>query len=140
MRKRVFLDEQLTSELGAVFGTKAHVYTVNDFGISGAADPRVIDQAVAKKCLIVTANADFVEYYRNHIGRKSGAFYYGLIYLHASGDFTRKMHLEKALKETAWIETRRHDDLITVFSDGRTRHERLCHPGCAAEFKDSNGS
>jgi predicted nuclease of predicted toxin-antitoxin system len=69
----VFLDECLgREELGHLFGSKAHVYTARDLGVTGKEDVRVIDSAVAKKCLIVTVNKDFVEYYRKHQRRREG--------------------------------------------------------------------
>jgi predicted nuclease of predicted toxin-antitoxin system len=76
MKKRVFLDE-CCGEVGSVFGTKAHVYTAKDLGVTGKEDPRVIDKAIDKKCLIVTVNKDFVGYYRNHRRRngKNGEFF-----------------------------------------------------------------
>ena len=74
MKKRVFLDE-CCSELGSVFGQKAHVYTAKDLGVTGKEDLSVIDKAFEKKCLIVTVNKDFVAYYRNHPLRKNGWFF-----------------------------------------------------------------
>jgi hypothetical protein len=38
-RKRVFLDE-CVSDLGRVFGPKAHVYTARDLGVAGEGDLR----------------------------------------------------------------------------------------------------
>ncbi|HEX3437572.1 MAG TPA: DUF5615 family PIN-like protein [Pseudacidobacterium sp.] len=130
-KKRVFLDE-CCSELISVFGEKAHIYTVNDLELRGKEDLRVIDKAFEKKCLIVTVNKDFLDYYRNHPQRKRGVYFYGLIFLKHSSKLTRKQQLRLALKETAWAETRDHDDLITVSAEGKTKHERLCHPECAA--------
>jgi len=69
MKKRIFLDE-CCSDLGSVFGPKAHVYTAKDLGVTGKEDVSVIEKAFDKKCLIVTANKDFVDYYRNHPRRK----------------------------------------------------------------------
>lgn len=141
-KKRVFLDEQLEHELKTVFGPKDHVYTAKDFGVTGAQDPRVIDKAVRAKCLIVTADKNFVQYYKNHPlrKRKGAPFFYGLILLKHSNQLPRKEQLRRALKEVAWGETRDHDDLITVYADGHTGHERLCHPGCAKEFAESEAS
>ncbi|MFZ0797237.1 MAG: DUF5615 family PIN-like protein [Terriglobales bacterium] len=138
MKKRVFLDE-CCGELGPVFGTKAHVYTASDLGVKGTEDPRVIDKAFEKKCMIVTVNADFVDYYRNHPRRKgkNGQYFYGLIFLKHSSQLPRKRQLEIAMRDIAWEDTRQHDDLIRVSADGRTRHERLCHPECAREFPKS---
>ena len=68
-RKRVFLDE-CNSDLRHVFGPKDHVFDANDFGITGKEDTRVIDEAFSRKCLIVTVNKDFVQYYRDHPMRK----------------------------------------------------------------------
>lgn len=134
-KKRVFLDECIGLELATVFGAKAHVYTANDLGVTGKEDIRVIDAAVAKKCLIVTVNKDFLGYYRKHPHRK-GTFFYGLIFLRPSRTLTRSQQLRKALKEVAWAETRDHDDLIVVAADGTTTHERLCHPECARELAE----
>lgn len=135
MKKRVFLDE-CCGELASVFGAKAHVYTAKDLGVIGNEDRRVIDKAFAKKCLIVTVNEDFVEYYRNHPDRKgkNGVYFYGLIFLKHSRRLPRKKQLQIAIRAIAWNDTRRHDDLIRVSADGKTRHERLCHPQCAAKF------
>lgn len=135
MKKRVFLDE-CCGELGSVFGSKAHVYTAADLGVTGIEDPRVIDKAFEKKCMIVTVNIDFVDYYRNHPSRrgKHGTYFYGLIFLKHSNLLPRRKQLEIAMRGIAWDDTRQHDDLIRVAADGRTRHERLCHVECAKEF------
>jgi predicted nuclease of predicted toxin-antitoxin system len=58
-RKRIFLDE-CNSDLRSVFGSKDHVYTAKDFGMTGKEDPKAIDAAVQKKCSIVTVNKDFL--------------------------------------------------------------------------------
>jgi hypothetical protein len=126
---------ELDRDLVEVFGAKAHVYTARDLDITGTEDVRVIDAAIQKKCLIVTANKDFVDYYRNHPLRKGKvAFFYGLIFLKPSR-LSRRRQLARALREIAWDETRNHDDLVTVYSNGSTAHERLCHPECAAAMK-----
>jgi hypothetical protein len=136
-RKRVFLDE-CNSDLGHVFGPKDHVYTARDFGISGEEDARVIDEAVKRKCLIVTVNKDFVQYYRHHKMRtgRHGTFGYGLIFLKPSAQLTREKQLRIAIRALEWDDTREHDDLVWVSADGKTRLERLCHPECAAEFPE----
>jgi hypothetical protein len=136
-RKRVFLDE-CNSDLGHVFGPKDHVYTARDFGIVGEEDTRVIDEAVKRKCLIVTVNKDFVQYYRHHKMRtgKFGTFGYGLIFLKPSTQLTREKQLRIAIRAIEWDDTREHDDLVWVSADGKTRLERLCHPECAAEFPE----
>jgi hypothetical protein len=135
-RKRVFLDEHIEPQLKRCFGAKAHIHTARDLGVCGNEDRRVIDAAVRRKCLIVTKNKDFVDYYRKHPLRTSGkvSFFYGLIYLMPSSVLSTEERLKKALRDVAWRETREHDDLITVYADGRTYHERLCHPECAAQF------
>ena len=134
-KKRVFFDECLgREELGALFGSKAHIYTAMDLGVTGKEDTRVITKALEKKCLIVTVNKDFVDFYKDHPLRK-GSFFYGLIFLGASKIRSRAEQLKKALSEIAWADTRDHDDLITVYADGTSRHERLCHPECAEEFE-----
>jgi hypothetical protein len=81
-------------------------------------------------------NKDFVDYYRDHVRRKGkkGVYFYGLIFLKPSKTKSRREQLQAALKEIAWGDTRDHDDLIHVSAEGKTRHERLCHPECAAEF------
>jgi hypothetical protein len=57
-----------------------------------------------------------------------------LIFLKQSKQLPRKRQLEIALAGIASDDTRQHDDLIRVSADGQTRHERLCHPECAAQF------
>jgi len=136
-KKRVFLDECCgEDDLKDCFPSKAHVYRAKDFGVSGKEDPAVIDHAIKRGCLIITVNKDFIDYYRNHTFRKgkNGTFFYGLIFLKASKSMSRQTQLKAALKEIAWTETRQHDDLIFVSAEGKTKHERLCHPECAAKF------
>jgi hypothetical protein len=141
-KKRVFLDECCGEQgLRTCFPKKAHVYIAADFGVRGKEDPSVIDKAFRKGCLIITVNKDFVDYYRNHPLRKGkkGTFFYGLIFLKASKVMTRREQLRAALKEIEWGDTREHDDLIFISALGKTRHERLCHPECAAEFPAEQG-
>lgn len=136
-KKRVFLDECVgREELAGLFGRKAHIYTARDLGVTGKEDTTVITRAIEKKCLIVTVNKDFLTFYKNHPHRKMSFFFYGLIFLSPSKTLTRRQQLQKALQETAWAETRDHDDLIIVHADGRSRHQRLCHPECAKEFEE----
>jgi hypothetical protein len=52
---------------------------------------------------------------------------------------TRREQLQAALRNIAWNDTRQHDDLIYVSAEGKTRHIRLCHPECAAEFPADQG-
>jgi len=134
-RKRIFLDE-CNSDLGHVFGTKDHVYTAKDFGISGKEDPRAIDAAVKRKCSIVTVNRDFLDFYRDHPMRKGkwGKYGYGLIFLKPSKQLTRDEQLRRGIRALEWDDTREHDDLVWVSADGRTRLERLCNEECAKEF------
>ncbi len=136
-KKRVFLDECCSEDdLKNCFPGKAHIYVAKDFGVLGKEDSTVIDKAIKRGCLIITVNKDFLDYYRGHAFRKGrkGTFFYGLIFLKPSKVMSRQMQLKSALKEIAWNETRQHDDLIYVSAQGKTRHERLCHPECAAEF------
>jgi len=136
-KKRVFLDECCGEDgLKTCFPDKAHVYVAADFGVRGKEDTAVIDKAIQRRCLIITVNRNFVDYYRNHIRRKgkNGMYFYGLIFLKSSKTKSRREQLQAALKEIAWTDTRDHDDLIYVSAEGKTRHERLCHPECAAEF------
>jgi len=134
-RKRVFLDE-CNSDLRHVFGPKDHVYTALDFGMAGKEDARVIDEAVRRKCLIVTINKDFMHYYREHPMRKGkhATFGYGLIFLKPSKRLTCEQQLRAAIKDLEWRDTREHDDLVVASADGKTRLERLCRPECASEF------
>jgi hypothetical protein len=57
---RVLLDENLSRDLEKAFAKKIPVYTVADLGLSGAGDPRIIEEAVHKKCLVVTADRKFM--------------------------------------------------------------------------------
>jgi hypothetical protein len=141
-KKRVFLDECCGEDgLKTCFPMKSHVFVAVDFGVPGKEDPAVIDRATKRGCLIVTVNKDFVEYYSDHIRRKGkhGTFFYGLIFLKPSKIMTRREQLLAALKDIDWNDTRKHDDLIYVSAEGKTRHIRLCHPDCAAEFPADQG-
>jgi predicted nuclease of predicted toxin-antitoxin system len=136
-KKRVFLDECCGDDgLKACFPPKSHVYVAKDFDVRGKEDPKVIDKAIRRRCLIVTVNKDFLDYYRNHVYRKGkrGTFFYGLIFLKPSKIMSRKKQLRIALKAIEWENTRGHDDLVRVSATGKTRHERLCHKECADEF------
>jgi predicted nuclease of predicted toxin-antitoxin system len=62
---RVLLDENLSRDLRKAFAKKIPVYTVDELGLSGAGDQRIIEQSVHKKCLIVTNDRKFVYTYRN---------------------------------------------------------------------------
>jgi hypothetical protein len=137
MKKRIFPDECCDEDdLKDCFPSKAHVYRAKDFGVQGREDPTVIDHAIRRGCLIITVNKDFIDYYRNHVYRKgeNGTFFYGLIFLKPSRTMSRHAQLKAALREIAWAETRQHDDLVFVSADGRTKHQRLCHPEYAAAF------
>lgn len=136
-KKRVFLDECCSKDdLSACFPPKTHIYSAKDLEVQGKEDTRVIDAAIKKHCVIVTVNKDFLDYYRDHRARKGkrGMWFWGLIFLKPSKTLTRRQQLGIALRSIAWEESRQHDDLIMVSSDGKTRHERLCHPECAAVF------
>jgi hypothetical protein len=95
------LDKNLGPELKKAFGRKIPVYTVADLGMSGADDTRVIEKGVRRKCLLVTANADFVDFYRNHEWRKGrdGRFFYSLIFLKHSTTMTKLQQLKVAVKK-----------------------------------------
>jgi len=135
-KKRVFLDECCGEDLRSCFPPKAHVFTAKDLGVTGKEDTKVIDKAITRHCLIVTVNKDFLDYYRSHPLRqgKKATFFYGLIFLKFSQSLTKKQQLGNALRSIAWEESRQHDDLIVVSASGKTKHERLCHTDCAAEF------
>ena len=137
MKKRILLDEHLSERVGELFGSKDHVYLAEKSGLGGRPDTEVIDFAIKKKCLIITSDEKFVETYRTHPARRSRRgprFFYGLIFVRAASELLRRRHIAEALAEIAWDQTRRHDDLIVISRDGRSTHERLCHPECAAEF------
>ena len=83
-------------------------------------------------------NKDFLDYYQLHPRSKgkSGTFFYGLIFLKKSNTMSRSDQLRLSFRDIAWQETRKHDDLIMVSAEGKTKHRRLCHPECAAEFPE----
>src|SRR5258708_17909484 len=128
---RVLLDENLGANVEKAFSKKVPVYTVTDFGVRRAEDRIVIEKAVAKKCLIVTANKDFVDHYKKHHWRdgRDGRFFYGLIFLKHSTTLTRLQQLKRAAKKINYL----HDDLITVSATGAVKCERLCGFDCASE-------
>ncbi len=121
---RVLLDEDVRIDVKSAFAKKITVYTVPSLGISGADDTFVIEQAVTKKCLIVTANKDFVPAYTNHEWRKGrdGRHFYGLILLKHSTTMSQLAQLKLAIKQI----DHRHDDLLTVSATGEVKRERLC--------------
>jgi hypothetical protein len=135
-KKRVFLDECCRDDLRACFPQKAHVYTARNLGVSGKEDTSVIDKAITKRCVIVTVNKDFLDYYRDNPSRKgkNGTWFFGLIFLKPSKSLTKVEQLRRALREIIWNDSRDHDDLMFVSALGKTRHQRLCHPECAAAF------
>jgi predicted nuclease of predicted toxin-antitoxin system len=63
---RVLLDEDVRVDVKDAFPAKIQVNTVAELALSGKADTYVIEEAIARKSLIVTANKDFVPQYRNH--------------------------------------------------------------------------
>lgn len=142
MRKRVLLDEHLSAGLGDAFGPRDYVHLAKDVGLEGQPDDKVIDYAIAHGCLIITNDEKLVEQYRSDQRRRTKrgmGFFYGLIYLRADTEASRKRHLTAALREIAWSETRQHDDLIIVGRDGKIEHFRLCHRECAAEYDRLEG-
>jgi hypothetical protein len=120
---RVLLDENLSPELRKLFRTKVPVHTVADWGMSGAEDVRVIEEVVLRKCLIVTANWDFVDFYRNHEWRrgKDWRYFYGLIFLKHSNSLTQAEQLKLAIRHI----TADHDNLLTVSPTGQVTVENL---------------
>jgi Domain of unknown function (DUF5615) len=136
MKKRVFLDEDIDPSLSKVFGARAHVYTAKALGVLGCDDTAVITAAIKKGCLIVTANKDFIGYYRKHPLRGPNSFFYGLIFLSAHGSFEQKRQLRDAMKQFSWAETRMHDGLVVAYSDGKVCREWLCHVDCAKDFAE----
>jgi hypothetical protein len=136
-KKRVFLDECCAEEgLMKCFPRNPHIFVPKDLGVMGKDDLTVIDKAISRKCLIVTVNKDFVDYYVDHPFRKgkNGSFFYGLIFIKPSKVMSRQTQLEIALRDIDWNETRKHDDLVYVSAEGKTKHRRLCCPEHAAEF------
>ena len=120
---RVFLDENLSRDLGKAFPKKVPVYTVDDLGLSGADDQRIIEQAVYRKCLIVTADRKFMDTYRNHEWRKGhdGRYFYGLIFLTEDKTTAQLRQLKLAIPRI----TPENDDLLTVSSAGIVTIEKL---------------
>ena len=120
---RVLLDENLSPELKKAFGRKITVDTVADLGISGTGDPEVIEEAVRRKCLIVTADRKFVDTYRDHDWRKGRdwRFFYGLVFLTESTTTGQMRQLQLAVRSIS----PEHDDLITFSSGDKVTVERL---------------
>jgi hypothetical protein len=120
---RVLLDENLGPELKKAFGRKITVHTISDLGISGAGDPEVIEEAVHRKCLIVTADKKFVDTYRNHEWRKGrdGRFFYGLVFLTESATTGQLRQLKLAVQKIR----PEHDDLISFSSGNSVTVEKL---------------
>jgi hypothetical protein len=89
-------------------------------------DLAVTEEAVARKCLIVTANRDFVPVYENHLWRKGkdSRFFWGLIFLGHSTQLTRSEQLRRAIKEVQ----PKFDDIIFVSSAGNITRKRLDGP------------
>jgi len=136
MKKRIFLDEDIDVSLAKAFSARSHVYTGKDLGVLGRDDPTVINAATQKGCLIVTANKDFIDYYRNDPRRRQrNTFFYGLIFLSAQGGFEQKRQLQIALRQIPWKGNRAHDGLVIVRRDGNVCCELLCHEDCARQFE-----
>jgi hypothetical protein len=120
---RVLLDENLSRDLEKAFAKKIPVYTVADLGLNGAGDPRIIEEAVYRKCLVVTADRKFMDVYRNHEWRKGhdGRYFYGLIFLTEDKTTGQLRQLKLATPRI----TPEHDDLIAVSSAGTITVENL---------------
>jgi predicted nuclease of predicted toxin-antitoxin system len=120
---RALLDEDIPDDLKSLFPKKTQVYTVAGLGLSGIEDRLVIEEAVHKKCLIVTANKDFVPEYRDHEWRKGkdGRFFWGLIFLRASKSMTQSDQLKRGIKAI----NPQYDDIITVSATGHISRERM---------------
>lgn len=120
---RVLLDEDIADQLKGAFPKKIQVYTVAGLGMSGAEDIAVIEEAVSKKCLIVTANKDFIPVYRNHDWRKGRdrRYFWGLIFLKNSNAIGKLEQLKRAIKEIDY----QFDDILTVSSTGLVTRQRL---------------
>jgi hypothetical protein len=123
---RVLLDEDIPAELKGAFPRKTQVYTVAGLGMSGAEDIAVVETAVLKKCLIVTANKDFVPVNRKHEWRKGHdrRYFWGLIFLKNSTAMSKLEQLKRAIKEIEY----QFDDILTVSSVGLVTRERLDGP------------
>ena len=119
----MLLDEDVDVSAKHLFPKKVQVYTVPELGLSGKEDRIVIEEGVRKKCLIVTANKDFVPEYRKHEWRKGkdGRFFYGLIFLKESRSLTRIEQLKLAMKKIDY----KCDDIITVTASGEIKRERI---------------
>jgi hypothetical protein len=120
---RVLLDEDIPPELKRAFPSKVQVYTVAGLGKSGAEDPDVIEEAIWRKCLIVTADEKFAPKYRNHLWRKGRdrRFFWGLVLLKHSTTMRQLDQLKLAIKKVDY----KFDDILTVSSTGIVTRERL---------------
>jgi len=120
---RVLLDEDVPVELKGAFPRKTQVYTVAELGMSGAEDITVIEAAVLKKCLIVTANKDFVPVYRKHVWRegRDRRYFWGLIFLKSSSVLSQLEQMKRAIQEIDY----QFDDILTVSSTGIVTRERV---------------
>ena len=120
---RVLLDENLNRDLGKAFAKKIPIYTVDDLDLSGASDQRIIEQAVYKKCLIITNDRKFMDTYRNLDWRrgKDWRYFYGLIFLTESTTTPQLRQLKLAIPK---IKPER-DNLITVTASGIVTVENL---------------
>lgn len=119
----MLLDEDVRVDVRTAFPSKIQVHTVASLGISGAEDTFVIGEAIARRCLIVTANKDFVPAYRNHEFRKGRdrRYFWGLIFLKYSTTMSQLEQLKRAVREIDY----ENDDILTVSSTGIVVRERL---------------
>ena len=140
-KKRVFLDECCGDDgLKSCFPSKASSFVAADFGLRGKEDPPSSIRLSRKNAS--SSQSTKISWTIPQTPPRKGRklpFFYGLIFLKASKVKTRREQLQAALKAIDWGDTRDHDDLIFVSAQGKTRHERLCHPECAAEFPADQG-
>jgi len=120
---RVLLDEDVRADVKSVFPSKVHVDTIAELGLSGMHDKDVVEQGIARKALIITANKDFVPQYRDHEWRrgKDGRHFWGLIFLVHSTSLSQIEQVRLALKKF----NSKCDDILRVSPAGTVTTERL---------------
>lgn len=117
------LDEDVRADVKSAFPSSIPVTTVPELGLSGKDDKYVVEEAVTRKSLIVTANKDFLPEYRDHDWRrgKDGRHFWGLIFLAHTASLSQAEQVRRALKEFDPAA----DDILSVSADGKVDRERL---------------
>lgn len=131
---RVLLDEDVDVQAKSAFARKVMVYTVGGLGLKGKEDRIIVEEAVERKCVIVTANKDFVPEYKNHEWRKGkdGRYFWGLIFLKHSKAMSQSDRITLAIKQIVPL----YDDVLTVSGTGLVTRERLGGPAVSKRSPD----